>query len=143
MVKSTKTIKYLVFLVIIIGCDQNPVSDEQRKLFREQTKLRKPVKLSQEEIFTKAFEEARRDLKDTTTTTYRWKEFYVKPADSVLMELWEAYQYAAVNNIEASDNVQLQDDVIIYTNPVIKNDSLKIMNVGYLPKKDIVLKLSH
>lgn len=138
-----KNIKYLVFLLLIVGCNQNPVPDEQRELFREKSKLRKPVKISPEQILTKAFEEARMDLKDTTVTTYLWKEFYVKPADSVLIELWDAYEYAAENNVEASDNVQLQDDQIIYTKPVIRNDTLREMKVAFLPKKDIVLKLSN
>lgn len=136
--------RYLVFFLLLIGaCNQNSVSEEQRELFREQSKLRKPVRISPEEILTKAFEEARRDLKDTTTTTYLWKEFYVKPADTVLIELWEAYKYAAANNIEASDNVQLLDDEIIYTTPLITDDTLRKMKVAFLPKKDIVLKLSN
>lgn len=134
--------KYLVFLLLIVGCNQNPVPDEQRELFREKSKLRKPVKISPEEILTKAYEEARRDLKDSSTTTYQWKEYYVKPADSVLMKLWEAYKYAVGHDIEAFDNIQLQEDVIIYTKPVISNDSLKGMKVAFLPKKNIVLKLS-
>lgn len=131
----------LALLVLLSSCDK-PVSDDQRELLREELKKRTPVRISDDQILSRALEEARRDWSDTTVTVYRWKDYFVKPADSLLAELWLAYEYAVQNNSNVVDNVQLKGPEIIYTNPIVLSDSLQRMRVAFIPKKSIVLKIT-
>ena len=131
-----------IISVFMVSCNGNQMSDKQREALRDELKNRKPVKVSEEQILTKALEEARTDLKDTMVTQYTWKEFYVKPADSIYNELWMAYQYSVEQKTPLQDNVQLYDSVVLYSKPTIVNDTLQSMLIVVLPKKEIVLKLS-
>lgn len=135
---------YCLLFLLLLSCNEQRSSEENREAIRKGIEMRKPVKISQEQIITRAFEEARQDLKDTVVTKYQWKTYYVRPADSdsTLAELWMAYKDAVEKKAAATDNVQLMDSLIIYTIPIVRNDSLQQMLVAFMTRKEIVLQLT-
>lgn len=140
----------LWLFLVLTGCGGS-LSDEQREAFREEMDNREIRKVSEEQIFDKAFELGKgyvRQLeKNKSSAVARKNAIRVRFADSTASGLpekykgiWEAYFHAPAGTA-LEDNVQQYNDTLIYSSAVVKNGELKGVWLIDIPKKNIVLAL--
>ncbi|MGK7389199.1 MAG: hypothetical protein ACNS60_02575 [Candidatus Cyclobacteriaceae bacterium M2_1C_046] len=134
---------FLLAIVVIIfsSCGQQELSEEQRKEINKELKNRKPVKIQEAELLSKAMEIAQNSWKDTAKSDYSWKIYSQEPNDPVLNSLWSAYTYSFEQGTIPGDNVQLGDTVIYYSRPLYQDKNFYGMAALLIPKKDIVLQI--
>lgn len=137
-----------VFLFVRCG---GSLSDEQRKAFKKEMEARQIKKVSEDEIFAKAFEMGRAYASHLNTgnadSIAKSNGVAITFADSLSSglneaqkSLLEAYKYTP-NVSDLNDNVQSAGDTIIYSAPVVQNGALQGIWFIDIPKKKIVLAL--
>lgn len=134
---------FLIAIVIITfsSCGGKELTEEQRKEINKELKTRKPVKIQDAELISKAYEVARSSWQDTAQSQNDWKIFSEQPKDPVLNNLWSAYTYSFEQGTVPGDNVQLSDTVIYYSRPLHKDGNFNGMAALLIPRKDIVLRV--
>ncbi len=138
----------LLMLLILVGCGGS-LSEKQRKAFKEEMKDREIKKLSEEEIYKQALDDGQslmaQLVNGSTVEQAAHKcgceisfiENENQELSKVERNLFEAYQY----NPKGADNIQKEDDWLIYSKPVLEGDSLRGVWFIKLPKKGIVKEL--
>lgn len=138
----------LLMLLILVGCGGS-LSEKQRKAFKEEMKDREIKKLSEEEIYKQALDDGQSlmtQLENGLTVEQAMKKCgcgisFIENENQDLTiiekELFEAYQY----NPKGTDNIQKEDDWLIYSKPVVEGDSLIGVWFIKFPKKGIVKEL--
>ncbi|WP_157493895.1 hypothetical protein [Fulvivirga imtechensis] len=137
-------------ILLITGCGGS-LSDEQRKALKKEMENREIKKVSEEELFEKAYQLGREYVKQLRSTNSgavaKKNNVRVRFADSNNAELpekykgiWEAYIHAPAGT-QLEDNVQQNGDTLIYSVPVIEEEQLKGVWLIDIPKKNVVLAL--
>ena len=143
-------ILFFCLILLITSCGGS-LSDEQRKALKKEMNDREIKKVSEEEIFEKAYVLGRsyvKQLKGTNSgAVARKNNIQVRFADSTAISLpekyrsiWEAY-ILAPEGTELKDNVQDNGDTLIYSSPVMDAGQLKGVWLVDIPKRNVVLAL--
>lgn len=148
----TEMMRILFFCLILIGTGcGGSLSDEQRESFKKEMGSREIKKVSDEEIFEKAYELGKhyvKQLKGSKSASIARKHgIRVRFADSTASnlsekhrEILEAYVYAP-EGTAVEDNVQQNGDSLIYSSAVTEEGQLKGVWLIDIPRKNIVLAL--
>lgn len=125
----------LLFL-FALSCNTQPINEEQREKIKKNIKQREPVRVTEDQIISKAYKIGR-----SSADSLNWQKYQEMQPNIKLNQIWDAYNFTISNGERPDDNVQLTNDMVFYTRPNIKADTLFSMEVLSFTKKEIVLSI--
>lgn len=155
--------KNYFFLVALLAAScTGSLTDEQRKKIKEEMQNSKISRVSEVQITEAAFERGRNlttivqkypnpgaaidSVSKAEEVSIRWLRTKAKASHPVEQSMVEAYENTPVSSLE--DNVQKirhgnqETDSLLYTLPVVQNDSLLGVWSVWLSKKKLILSIT-
>jgi len=134
----------------IFSCGES-LSDKQRKALKDEMNNREVKKIKEEEIVAETFAVGRSLYKnhllenDSLKRVYKADIYLLQKEESIDnpidKKLFEAYNYTLTQGGQASDNVQRDESIMVYTKPHIENDMYVGVYVIRIPRKQLILKM--
>ncbi len=147
---------YSLILVTIIAC--HPEDNRNMAKFREEMESRKLQRVTEGQLIEYATRigkvlldtnskisntEFFRKVDSAYGIALKYYQLHEIPLKTKLAEISDAYIYNQQNGIVSEDNLQKQgDSVLIYTRPVLTNNSLTGIYTAIIQKKKLIKKYS-
>ncbi|MDX1627372.1 MAG: hypothetical protein R3345_01665 [Fulvivirga sp.] len=145
-----KTISLFILCSFLLACGGS-LSDEQRKALKEEMEAREIKKVKEEDIVARSFELGKAiyqnhiNNSDSLVKALNATILWLEPTDSgggdLEKQLLEAYVYSFEQGEKLSHNVQRDSEVMLYTMPVVSEESFEGIYVIRIPRKEVVLNL--
>lgn len=144
--------KYILLLITIIicGCDTS-LSEKERRSLKEEMQQREIKKISEDDIVAETFEQGKKLVKEYETGSDSLlnnmnasiAKLGVKDstANETYWKLLDAYKYSLTQGGPLSDNVQRDNEFLIYTVPYLEKGEFAGIYIVRISKKEIVLAM--
>lgn len=138
------TILFIILTLSIFSCDKQ-LSKEQRKALKDEMELREIKKISEEDIYKKTLEQGnlifshlQDSAKQDSISTNCQCEILFSTSSNGLGEKSKAIFQAYVYDPSGEENIQKEQDKLIYSKPQIANDSLTGVWFITFQKREII-----